>query len=123
MVRATFTAIVSAAILAGGGVAYSAESDSQAAKELAPQQVAMCCFMKQIEELADAKRENADLDRQLADAKRENEDLARQLAAAKAVQNPARSGQRADAERAEVSKEIDNVDVVRQSDQKVLIKN
>jgi hypothetical protein len=103
-----FTAIVSAAILAGGGVAYSAESDSQAAKELAPQQVAECCFMKQIEELANAKRENAE--------------LARQLAAAKAAQNQARSGQRADAERAEVCKESDNADVVRQSDQKVLIK-
>jgi hypothetical protein len=108
MVRATFAAIVSAAILAGGGVAYSAESDSQGAKEFAPQQVAMCCFIKQIEELADAKRENAD--------------LARQLAAAKAAQDQALSGQRADAERAKASKECDNADMVRQSDQKVLIK-
>lgn len=118
MVRATFTAIVSAAILAGGGVAYSAESDSQAAKELAPQQVAECCFIKQIEDLADARRENAE--------------LARQLAAAKAAQNPALSGQHADAEKAQVSKEsanaaevskkIDSADEGRQSDLKVLIK-
>lgn len=113
MVRAAVTAIVSAAILAGGGVAYSAESDSQVAREHAPQQVAACCFIKLIEELVDAKRENAD--------------LTRQLAAAKATLNPALSGsvRRADAdvERAEVSTESDNADMMRQPDQKVLTKN
>ena len=109
MIRAMVTAIVAAAILAGGGVAYSAESDSQAATELAPLQVAECCFIKQVKELADAKRENAD--------------LARQLAAAKAAQNPDLSGRRADAERAQAPKESDNADVVRQSDQKVLVKD
>jgi hypothetical protein len=110
MVRATFTAIVAAAILAGGVVAYSAESDSQAAKELAPLQVAECCFVKQIKELADAKRENAN--------------LARQLAAERAAKNPNLSGQRADTERAQASKgsdNNDNADVIRLSDQKVLI--
>jgi hypothetical protein len=118
MVRATCTAIVAAAILAGGGVAYSAESDSQTAKELAPQQVAECCVLKELEDLAYAKREHAD--------------LARQLAAEKAAKNPALPNQRADAEKPPASKESANADGVfkkstdadadKQSDLKVLIK-
>jgi hypothetical protein len=118
MVRATCTAIVAAAILAGGGVAYSAKSDRQAAKELAPQQVAECCVLKQLEDLADARRENAD--------------LTRQLAAEKAAKNPALPRQGADVEKTpaskksasvdEVSKESPNSDADKQSDLKVLIK-
>jgi outer membrane protein OmpA-like peptidoglycan-associated protein len=106
MVRATFTVIVSAAIFAGGGVAYSAESGSKAAKEFATQKIGVCCFvgMKNLpDENAVRAAQYPDLSGQLTDAKRtlankesENADLARQLATAKAAQHPDLSGQNAD---------------------------
>ena len=106
MVRATFTVIVSAAILAGGGVAYSAEPESKAGKEFATQKIGLCCFvgMKNLpDENAVRAAQYPDLSGQLADAKRnlankesENADLARQLAASKAAQRPDLSGQNAD---------------------------
>jgi outer membrane protein OmpA-like peptidoglycan-associated protein len=90
MVRATFTVIVSAAIFAGGGVAYSAESGSKAAKEFATQKIGVCCFvgMKNLpDENAVRAAQYPDLSGQLTDAKRnlankesENADLARQTA-------------------------------------------
>ena len=97
MVRATFTSIISAAILAGGGAAYAGSPDSQAAKEFATQKDAVCCFvgMKNLDVIPNkaVASQYPDLSGQLADANREKADLARQLAASKAGQNPDRAGE------------------------------
>jgi flagellar motor protein MotB len=98
MVRATFTVIASAAILAGGGAAYAVSPDSQAAKEFATQKIGVCCFvgMKNLDVIPGKSAQSAqypDLSGQLADANRENADLTRQLAASKGGQNPDRAGE------------------------------
>jgi chemotaxis protein MotB len=124
MVRATFTSIISVAILAGGGAAYAASPDSKAAKEFATQKDGVCCFvgMKNLPDEAAAKSaQYPDLSGQLADANRnlakkesENADLARQLAASKAGQNPDRAGEVAALTAAMAAKESDNADLNRQ---------
>lgn len=105
MVRAMFTVIMSAAILAGGGVAYSTEPDNSyigiGAREFATQKIGTCCFidMKNLSVINTGTAKSAgypDLSGQLAEANRTNADLARQLAASKAGQNPDLSGQNAD---------------------------
>ena len=97
MVRATFTSIVSVAILAGGGAAYAVSPDSQAAREFATQKIGVCCFveMKNLDVIPGKAvvSQYPDLSGQLADANREKADLARQLAASKAGQNPDRAGE------------------------------
>ena len=95
MVRATLTSIISVAILAGGGAAYAASPDSQAAREFATQKTGVCCFagMKNLDVIPGKSAQYPDLSGQLADANRENADLSRQLAASKGGQNPDRAGE------------------------------